>query len=99
VARTIKVVRLEQAPRCPEPRPVYHKEVSMEALLIPAITPPAAAELFVAAVLGWIGLNIHRTVRDPRTPPATVVLLDLSLGLVTVTALVFFFSASLKVFF
>jgi hypothetical protein len=86
---------------CPrsEPPPVYHKEVSMEALLIPAIAPSAAADLFVAAVLGWIGLNIHKTVRDPRTPPAAGVLLDLGLGLVTVTALVFLFSASLKVFF
>lgn len=70
----------------------------MEALLIPAI-PPAVAELFVAAVLGWIGLNLHKTVRDPTTPPAAGVLLDLSLGLVAVTALVFLFSASLKVFF
>lgn len=78
---------------------MYHKEVSIEALLIPAIAPSAAAELFVAAVLGWIGLSIHKTVRDPRTPPAAGVLLDLSLGLVTVTALVFLFSASLKVFF
>jgi hypothetical protein len=71
----------------------------MEALLIPAIPPPAVAELFVAAVLGWIGLNLHKTVRDPKTPPAAGVLLDLSLGLVAVTALVFLFSASLKVFF
>ncbi len=81
---------------------MYHEEVSIEALLIPAIAPSAAAaaaELFVAAVLGWIGLNIHKTVRDPRTPPAAGVLLDLSLGLVTVTALVFLFSASLEVFF
>jgi hypothetical protein len=81
-----------------EPRAVYHKEVNVEALLIPAI-PSAAAEFFVAAILGWIGLNIHKTVRDPKTPPAAAVLLDLSLGLVTVTALVFLFSASLKVFF
>jgi hypothetical protein len=71
----------------------------MEALLIPAIPPPAVAELFVAAVLGWIGLNLHKTVCDPKTPPAAGVLLDLSLGLVAVTALVFLFSASLKVFF
>jgi uncharacterized membrane protein len=71
----------------------------MEALLIPAIPPPAVAELFVAAVLGWIGLNLHKTVRDPKTPPAAGVLLDLSLGLVAVTALVFLFSASLKVSF
>jgi hypothetical protein len=71
----------------------------MDALLIPAITPSAVGEFFIAAVLGWIGLHIHRTVRDPRTPPAAGVLLDLGLGLVTVTALVFLFSASIKVFF
>ena len=60
---------------------------------------PVAAELFVAAVLSWICLNIHRTARDPKTPPAESVLLDLGLGLVTVTALVFWFSASLKLLF
>jgi hypothetical protein len=32
-------------------------------LAIPAAVPPAAAELFVAAVLGLIGLNIHKTAR------------------------------------
>jgi hypothetical protein len=73
--------------------------MSMDALLVPAIAPSAAAEFFVAAVLVWIGLNIRKTVRDPRTPPAAGVLLDLGLGLVVVTALVFLFSASLKVFF
>ncbi len=69
----------------------------MGEILVPNI--PAAAELFVAAILSWIGFNIHRTARDPKTPPAESVLLDLSLGLVTVTALVFLFSASLEVFF
>jgi hypothetical protein len=59
---------------------------------------PAAAELFVAAVLDWIGVNIYRTSRDPKTPPADGVLLDLSLGLVMVIALVFLVSASLKDF-
>jgi hypothetical protein len=67
------------------------------ALRVPAI--PAAAELFVAAVLSWIGFNIHRTARDPKTPPAESVLLNLSLGLVAVTVLVFRFSASLELFF
>jgi hypothetical protein len=67
--------------------------------MMKAILIPAATELFAAAVLGWIGLNIHKTSRDPKTPPADGVLLDLSLGLVTVTALVLLVSASLKVFF
>ncbi len=74
----------------------------MGVLLVPAIpaaVPPADAELFVAAVLSWIGLNIYKTSRDPNTSPANSMLLDLSLGLVAVTALVFFFSATLKVFF
>ena len=66
----------------------------MKALLV-----PAAAELFVAAVLGWLGLNIYRTSRDPKTPPADGMLLDLSLGLVTLIALVFLVSAFLEVFF
>ncbi len=69
----------------------------MGEILVPGI--PAAAEIFVAAVLSWIGFNIHRTARDPKTPPAQSVLLDLSLGLVAVTALVFWFSASLTLFF
>jgi hypothetical protein len=71
----------------------FHGEVVVQALL----TPSVIAELFVAAVLGWMGVNIHKTVRDPKTPPADAVLLDL--GLVAVTALVLLFSASLKVFF
>jgi hypothetical protein len=37
--------------------------------------------------------------RDPKTPPAESVLLDLSLGLVTVMAAVFLLSASLKILF
>jgi hypothetical protein len=76
--------------------------VYAQALLIPAIlatAPSAAAELFVAAVL-WMFRPIQpKTVRGPKTPPAAGVLLDLGLGLVPVTALVFLFSASLKVFF
>jgi hypothetical protein len=48
--------------------------------------------------LGWIGLNIYSTSRDPKIPPADGMLLDLSLGLVTVLALVFLVSVSLKVF-
>lgn len=61
--------------------------------------PPVAAELLVAAVLSWIGLSIHKTVRDPKTPPAEGVLLDLGLGLVAVTAAVFWLSASLRILF
>jgi hypothetical protein len=41
------------------------KEVGMEALLIPAMVP-SAAEFFVSAVLGWIGLHIHRSVSRRR---------------------------------
>ena len=52
------------------------KEVGMEALLIPAMVPAAAAEFFVSAVLGWIGLHIHRSVRDAKTPPLVGVLPD-----------------------
>jgi hypothetical protein len=41
----------------------------MEALSVSDI-PAAIAELFVAAVLSWICFSIHKTLRDPRTPPA-----------------------------
>jgi hypothetical protein len=69
----------------------------IEALPVPTI--PATAELFVAAVLSWIALTIDKASRDPKTPPAHRVLLDLSLGLVAVMALVFYLSAFLKIFF
>jgi hypothetical protein len=74
----------------------------IEALPVPTISAtvlPAAAQLFVAAVLSWIGLTINKASRDPKTPPAHRVLLDLSLGLVAVMALVFYLSAFLKIFF
>jgi hypothetical protein len=63
------------------------------------VLSPVAAELFVAAVLSWMGFYIHKTLRNPETPPAEGVLLDLSLGLVAVTAAVFWLSASLKILF
>jgi hypothetical protein len=69
----------------------------IEALPVPTIS--ATAELFVAAVLSWIGLTINKASCDPKTPPAHRVLLDLSLGLVAVMALVFYLSAFLKIFF
>jgi hypothetical protein len=71
----------------------------IEMLAVPIIPPLAGAELFVAAVLSWIGFNIYRTSRDPKTPPAEGVLLDLGLGLVAVTAAVFLLSASLRILF
>jgi hypothetical protein len=71
----------------------------VEALSASTIPAVAAAELLVAAMLSWIGLNIYRTLRDPKTPPAEGVMLDLGLGLVAVTAAVFLLSASLRIFF
>jgi hypothetical protein len=68
----------------------------VEALSASAIP---AAELLVAVVLSWVGLNIYKTLRDPKTPPAEGVMLDLGLGLVAVTAAVFLLSASLRIFF
>jgi hypothetical protein len=58
----------------------------MEALSVSDIPVAAIAELFVAAVLSWICFSIHKTLRDPRTPPAEGVMLDPGLGLLTVTA-------------
>jgi len=71
----------------------------VEALSVSDIPVPAVAELFVAAVLSWICLSIHKTLRDPRTPPAEGVMLDLGLGLVAVTAAVFWLVGSLGIFF
>jgi hypothetical protein len=42
----------------------------MEALSVSDIPVAAIVELFVAAVLSWICFSIHKTLRDPRTPPA-----------------------------
>jgi uncharacterized membrane protein len=66
---------------------------------VPDISLLAVAELFVAAVLSWICLNIYMTLRDPRTPPAEGVLLDLGLGFVAVTAAVFWMAGSLSILF
>jgi hypothetical protein len=70
----------------------------MEALLVAAISPLAAAEIFVATMLSWICFNIHKTLRDPKTP-AEGVLLVLGVSPATVTAVVFWFSASLRILF
>ena len=73
----------------------------MYASLMPNISAAVltVAQLLVAAVLSWIGLNIYRVSRNPKTPPSDGVILDLGLGLVTVTAAVLWFSASLKFLF
>jgi hypothetical protein len=47
----------------------------------------------------WICFSIHKTLRDPRTPPAEGVLLDLGLGLMAVTAAVFWLVGSLSIYF
>jgi hypothetical protein len=71
----------------------------MEVLAVPNVPPLAGAELLVAAILSWIGLNIHRKVRDPKTPPAAGVMLDLGLGFVAVTVAVLLLSASAVILF
>jgi MFS family permease len=85
-------------------RAIYNREVMdhmMYAFGVPGIPAAVltAVQLFVAAVLSWIGLAIYRVSRNPKTPPSDGVILDLGLGLVTVTAAVLWFSASLKVLF
>lgn len=69
----------------------------MELLAVPNVPPLAAAELLVAATLSWIGLNIYRKVRDPMTPPAEGVMLDI--GFVAVTVAVLLLSASTIILF
>ena len=71
----------------------------MGALSVSDIPAAAVAELFVAALLSWICFSIHKTLRDPRTPPAEGVMLDLGLGLVAVTAAVFWLVGSLSIYF
>ena len=69
----------------------------MELLAVPNVPPLAAAELLVAATLSWIGLNIYTKVRDPMTPPAEGVMLDI--GFVAVTVAVLLLSASTIILF
>ena len=71
----------------------------MGALSVSDIPAAAVAELFVAALLSWICFSIHKTLCDPRTPPAEGVMLDLGLGLVAVTAAVFWLVGSLSIYF
>ncbi len=71
----------------------------MEAFLVAAVSLLVAAEIFVATTFSWICFNIHKTLRDPKTPRAEGVLLDLRLGLVAVTAVVFWLSASVRILF
>ena len=71
----------------------------MYAFLVPNISAAllTTVQMFVAAVLSWIGLTIYKVSRNPKTPPSDGVILDL--GLVTVTAAVLWFSVSLKFLF
>jgi hypothetical protein len=73
----------------------------MYAFVVPNIPAAVltAAQLIVAAALSWIGLTIYKVSRNPKTPPSDGVILDLGLGLVTVTAAVLWFSVSLKFLF
>jgi hypothetical protein len=71
----------------------------METLLVAAVSPLAAAEILDASVLSWICSNIHNTLRDPKTPPAEGVMLDLGLGFVAVTVAVLLLSASAMILF
>ena len=55
------------------------------------------AQVFAAAVLSWIGLNLYKTSHDPQTPPGEAVLVDLWLGLVTVAAVVLWFGIAARI--
>ena len=57
------------------------------------------AQVFVAAVLSWIDLNLYKTSRDPGTTPGDAVLLNLWLGLVTVAVVVLWFGAALRLLY
>jgi apolipoprotein N-acyltransferase len=52
-----------------------------------------------ALLLTIIGLALHRTSREPRTQKSAAVLVDLCLGLVTVTAAMFWLVTFLQVAF
>lgn len=52
-----------------------------------------------ALLLTVIGLTLHRASRDPRTQKSDAVLVDLCLGLVTVTAVMFWLVTFLQMAF
>ena len=67
--------------------------------MIGEIPASVGAQVFVAAVLSWIDLNLYKTSQDPKTPPGDAVLLDLWLGLVTVAVIVLWFGAALRLLY
>ena len=62
-------------------------------------TVPVLAQLFVAVILSWVSIELYRGMRNPRMRVGDALLLDLGLGLTTVTAVVFWFSVSLRILF
>ena len=58
--------------------------------------PGVLAQVFVIAVLVWIGHALHKASRDPKTPRGDAVLLDLGFGLGTVLILVLVINTSMK---
>ncbi|MGI9049623.1 MAG: hypothetical protein ACR2GU_09690 [Rubrobacteraceae bacterium] len=67
--------------------------------MIGEISGSVAVQVFIAAVLSWIDLNLYKTSHDPRTPPGEAVLIDLWLGLVTVAAVVLWLGAAVRIFY
>ncbi|MDP9455614.1 MAG: hypothetical protein CYG60_07405 [Actinobacteria bacterium] len=60
------------------------------------VDPGMLAQVFVVAVLAWIGHALLKASRDPKTPRGDAVLLDLGLGLGAVAILVLALVASMK---
>ena len=60
---------------------------------------PVLAKTFAAVLLTWMGVALYRAARNPRTTRGDAVLLDLGLGLVTVTAAVLWVLVPLEIFF
>lgn len=57
------------------------------------------AQALVAVVLSWICFELYRVARNPRTQRGDALMLDLGLGITSVTAAVLWFSLSLQIAF
>jgi hypothetical protein len=71
----------------------------VSSLLFEAATGPELVYAWPALLLTVLGLGLRRISRDARTPLGDAVIVELCVGIVAVTALMFWLVVSLRVLF
>jgi hypothetical protein len=71
----------------------------VSSLLLEAATGPELVYAWPALLLTLVGLGLRRVSGDARTPRGDAVIVELCLGIVAVTALMFWSVVSLRVLF